>query len=124
MPVRRLDLPIMSCERRLGFVCCEVIDLQRGIVASCHVFLVIGRKREVTYWLAMGLNVSHVVEICLPELHYAIMICRNKPLFTVRVDCCSYGRIVSLEIPQLELPQCRGSTNSENGLKVKGHAVP
>lgn len=89
MPVYGFRVPAVPRERRLLHATVEVEDLQRGIIASCHEFTVIGRKGEITHGVAMGLNSFDIIECRLPVFYNTFLICRDEPVFVMRPYCGS-----------------------------------
>ena len=96
MPVNRFRIPVVSTEHGFGPICCEIVNLQGGVVASSHVSFVVGGEREVTDGMIVGLNMPDIVEVGLPKLHNAVMVRGNEPFFAMGIHCSSDGTVMCL----------------------------
>lgn len=98
----------MSRQRRLLRAGREVPDLQRRIVGACDELGVRRGYCEPSYGFRVCLNLLDVVEVCLPVLYYARLVCREKPVVGMCVLDAANSGLVRLH----------------NGLEVEAHAVP
>jgi hypothetical protein len=108
MPIHRLHLPAVSRQRRLLGAGRKVPDLQCRVVGASDELGVCRCDGQPPHCLGVRLYLLDVVEVCLPVLDHARLVCREQPVVGVGVLDASNRRLVSLH----------------NSLKVESHAVP